>query len=455
MQIRPKILLDYGRINQPIQVPLSDLLLNPTYQSFLVVDSDSGSGSITVKNLTGFAINQILLIGEPGNQNSEIIKTHSSTAPTSGVITLASNTVNPHGVGTKVYVINYDDVRFFHASTASGSQTQFADRSIVANNDTTNVDDTSHSSGFYFAKFYNTITGSLSSVSDAAPYNGYTIFSARSIIDNALGMINKKTSSVLTDEYAFMQIDNCQMECLREYKRWSFMQEFNYVLGQSYEGQLRVALPADCDDQQTTKSVYNFRIGKQDGMIWIDKEEWDAMMTTIAYTTLATSISLGATSIVLTNSGDFNDTGTVKIGANSYTYSANNKSTNTLTITASATTNTAGEDATEFGNFGQPTWYTVWDGFLYFFPGIGSSFAELNLYLDYYKSLTQIQADYDNIVLPDPTVVQYYVAWKFMLRLNNGEETDASKEMKQNYLDRREQMKKKEWFNRKFIWKPE
>ena len=66
----------------------------------------------------------------------------------------------------------------------------------------------------------------------------------------------------------------------------------------------------------------------------------------------------------------------------------------------------------------------------------------------------QIQRDSDTIVLPDPTVVQYYVAWKFLLRINNGEETDASKQMKQNYLDRRDRMKKEEWMNRKFIFKP-
>jgi hypothetical protein len=59
MQIRPKLLITYGRQNQPLRVPGSDLLLN-AHKTFLTADMASGSGTLTVKNITGFAINQIL-----------------------------------------------------------------------------------------------------------------------------------------------------------------------------------------------------------------------------------------------------------------------------------------------------------------------------------------------------------------------------------------------------------
>jgi len=329
-----------------------------------------------------------------------------------------------------------------------------ATSNVVADNDTTNYNDTTNTSGYYFARFKNTISSTFSEYSDPAPYDGYTQLSARSIIDNALQMVNKKTSEVLSDQFAFMQIDNCQIECLREFKRWSFMQSFNTIIGQTYNGQMRVALPTNCDDNQTTKSIYNFRIGKELGMEWIDKEEWDGVLQGVAYTTLAQNINLLDTSIVLTSSADFHDSGGVFINGTLFSYSANDRTTGTLTIDPATATATAGMDAMQGGTTGFPTHYTVFSGYAYFWPAIDSFYSERNFYLDYYIKLVQIQRDSDTIVLPDPTVVQYYVAWKFLLRINNGEETDASKQMKQNYLDRRDRMKKEEWMNRKFIFKP-
>lgn len=453
-QIRPKILLGYGRINQPLQVPIQDLLLTPTYQTFITTAATAATGTITVQDIVGFTTNQWLLIGDPGNQGSEIIKTHASTSPSGTTITLASNLVFAHGPNTPVYVINFNQVEFSHAATVSGVKSVLATSDIVADNPTTNYNDVANSSGYYFARFKNSTTSTFSSYSDPAPYSGYTQMSARSVIDKALQTINKKTSAVLSDDFAFMCIDDCQIECLREYQRWSFMQSFNTVVDESYENQLRVALPTNCDDQQTSRSIYGFRMGKKHNMQWIDKEEWNALMSGIAYTTLATSISVGATSIVLTNSQDFDDSGTVKIGANEYSYTANNTSTNTLTISASTTTNTAGEDVTQGASSGLPSYYTVFNGYIYFYPMVGSSYAGRNFYMDYYIKLTQTQNDSTEIVLPDPTVVQYYLSWRFLLKLNNGEETNASLAMYQHYVDRRNEMKKKEWINRKFIWKP-
>src|SRR5690606_25756631 len=106
---------------------------------------------------------------------------------------------------------------------------------------------------------------------------------------------------------------------------------------------------------KTTKSIWHFRISRYPDMLWIDKEEWDALMQTIAYTQLSEDIDIGDSTITLVSSGDFKDTGTVKIGENEYPYTANNKETGVLTLTGVSTTeNTAGEDVTEFGSPGLP-----------------------------------------------------------------------------------------------------
>lgn len=460
-QIRPQILMRYGRQNQPVRVPTENMLIDPVAQTFLSADVLANANTITVQNVANFAINQILLIGDLGNQNSEIIRTSASTPPnsTSQIITLASNLQFAHTASTPITTLYFDQVEFSHATTATGTPVVFGGSNpvtIAANNPNTEYNDVAGTTGFYFARFKNTITTLFSPFSEPSPVTAYSITSARSITDAALGMINKKISTVLTDEYAFQNIDSCQMECLREFKRWSFMQSFNTVVGQAKTGNWKIAVPVDCDDQNTYKSLYNFRIGKELDMVWVDKEEWDDLIAGIAYSTLTIQANPGDLTLTLANSGDFDTQGTIQVNADQYTWTANNTTTGVLTLgSAVLTTALVGQDVFQFASLGYPTYWTIWAGFIYHWPLIGSTYNGRNYYLDYYKALTQITSDYDTVVLPDPTVIQYYLAWKFLLKLNNGDETNASKSMYSNYILRREKMKQKESINRNFILNPD
>ena len=452
----------YGRQNQPVRVPIENLLIDPAAQTYLSADMPAGSSTLTVQNISNFAINQILLIGDPGNQNSEIVKTHTSTAPTGTTITLAANTVFAHTASTPVTTLYFDRVEISTAATVSGSKTTLLAATatpaslIPANQLNFEYNDTAASVGFYFARWNNSISSAFSPYSEPSPVTAYTMFSARAIIDAALGMINKQTSSVLTDEYAFQNIDACQMEVLREFKRWSFMQSFNTIVGKAVTGNWKIAVPADLDDQNTNKSLYNFRIGKELDMVWVDKESWDDLIAGIAYSTLSVQANPGDMTLTLSNSNDFDDEGTIQVGPLQYGWTANTRATGVLTL-GSAVTATAlvGQDVFQFASLGYPTYWTIWAGFIYHWPAISTTYNNRNYYLDYYKALTQITSDYDTIVLPDPTVVQYYLAWKFLMKLNNGEETDASTKQFDNYVARREKLKQKESLNRNFILNPD
>lgn len=437
-----------------IQTSYTSLTLDQN-NTITTADSTSGSSTLTVKNIIGFAINQILIVGQLGNQGTEIIKTHASTAPTSSTITLASNTVFPHSTSTIIQSINYDQVEVSTATTITGSKTVLATVNIVGDTTSTNYNDSSGSTGYYFARFKNSITSAFSNYSDPIPVIGYTIFSARSIIDSALSMINKSTSLTLSDAFAFQEIDNCQMECLRELKRWSFMQKFNANLGSITTGQWKVALPVDCDDQNSNKSIYNFRVGTGTNITWIDKEKWDDITQNVANTTLKNSISVNDVTITLTSSDDFNPTsGTITIGSHQYTYTANNLSTGVLTIPASTTTATAGADVFQYVSTGTPQYWTTYGGFLYFYPVLDSTLNGKDGHLDYYSSLVQTYNDNAFIVLPDPTVVQYFLAWKFLLKQNNGQSSDETENLFGKYEQRKKLMINKETANRTFQLKP-
>lgn len=461
-QIRPILLIKSGRINEPIKIPIDPLVRDPLAYTYLTLDTASTSGTLTVKSTVTFTTsgpvadgkNLILLLGTPGNEGAEIIKSSASVAAAGTTITLASNTLFPHSAGTPVYLIPYDQVEISNAATLTGSKTVVKTLSITPDTLETLYIDTSVGALFEFARFKETINNTFSSYSDGVINTGYGPTTARKIIDNALASINKKTSDLLSDEFSFNEINNCQMETLRELKRWSFMQQFNKNLGASTLNGFFVTVPSDLDDVNTNKSVYGFRLAKQQNMNWVDKEKWNQLLQDVSYTTLKTSIALNDVSIVLQDSSDFNSSGAVLIGSNSYTYTANNKTTGTLTITASTTTNSAGVYVFQGAETGLPSFWTIFDSTFYSYPLIASSYAGLNYYSDYYKSLTQIALDTDTIVLPDPTIVQYFLAWKMLLRLANGEETEGSKQQYQNYIIRRDKLRQKETLGTSYVMKP-
>lgn len=436
-----------------VKIANIDLLLDEP-QSFVSSDTSSGVSTINVKNITGFTTNQALIIGYLGLQGSEIVKTHASTAPANGVITLASATVYPHSASTTITAVAYDQVEVSNAGTVTGTKTVLGTMGITVNSDSTNYNDTTSSTGYYFARFKNSITSVFSGYSDAIPVLGYTQLSPRSIIDASLGMINKKTSDVLSDTFFFTEIDNCQMEVVREMKRWSFMQQFDKDIGQLSTGQWKIALPSDCDDQNTNKSIYNFKIGTGSNLNWVDKEKWNDITQGMAHSSLASAISVNDVTITLIDSSNFQDTGTITVGANTYSYSANNRSTNVLTIPASTTTNSNGTDVFQGATSGTPSYWTTFGGYVYFYPILDSTLNNRDAYMDYYTALQRTYTDTQPIILPDPTVVQYYLAWKALLKINSGEPTLGSAAMHTEYLDRRDRMKKKESMNRTFQLKP-
>jgi len=437
-----------------ISIKNIDLTVNEP-QTFITADTASASGTLTVKNIGGFAVNQTLLLGSLGNEGSEIVKTHASTAPSGSTITLAANTVFPHSSSTPLMIMLYDQVEFSNATTIGGSKTVLATQTIDTGSDYSVFNDINSYSGYYFARFKNSISGNFSGYSDPIPTSGYTQLSARKIIDNALQDINKRTSDVLTDDYAFRQIDNCQMEVIRDLKRWSFMQKFDFNLGAVTTGQFKIALPADIDDANSNKSIYNFRIGANQNINWVDKEKWNQILQSVAHTTLASNINVSDATVTLTDSGDFPTSGTLTIGANQYTFIANNTTTNVLTLsTPSTTTNTAGQDAFASASTGMPTYWTTFGGYIYFYPLIDATQNNNNAYMDYYSQLLPTTTDTQTIVIPDPTVVQYYLSWKFSLKLNNGDATPETDAWQKQYLARKAKMIQKETANRTFQLKP-
>lgn len=425
-------------------------------RTFLNSNTAAGVTSLTVKNITSFADNQILVIGQFGNEGSEIAYVNGT--PSGSTIILDSATTFPHSASTPIIVIDFDQVEFSHATTTTGSKTTMTTVNMVVDTpDFTRYNDITYTTGYYFIRFKNSLLSIFSDYSDPIPVTGYGLTTARTIIDKALGELNKQTSEVLSDEFAFQQIDNCQTECIRELKRWSFMQKFDSIIGQLATGSWKVTMPTDLDDQNTNKSVYQLRIGAEQRLIWVDKKKFDEFQVGVAYTTLASTLSVSDATMTLTDSSDFNSTGTVMIGAYTYDYTANNTTTGILTLTSvvpASEGQSSGADVFQGATSGLPQYWTTYGGVIYYTPNTASTYEGNNLYMDYYIKQTAITTDSQEVILPDQIAIINYLCWKFLKKLNNGEETEGSKSYRDVYIARREKMKQKEILGTTFKLRP-
>lgn len=538
-QVRPKILLRKGRINQPITIPLNDLLTEQA-KTTLSAAVAAGATSLPVVDADSFfevpfssSAGTACVLGTPGTPTAEIIFFTSVTNNTELAI---QGCEFSHPAGEPIWWVRFSDFEISWAATTQGSKSTIFEDFIEAGLPNIEYNETTKSSGYYFARFlalgygylvsvsvntagtgYHvgdtvTITGDQSTAtltvdsvdggggitgisitdpgldgfaqnndygvsgghgtnavlnvdsaefdspySDPAPYSGYTQFSARSIIQSAISGLNKDASKTKTldDSFLFGELDNFQTEVLREQKRWSFMQAFDVSLGNAVEGDFRVALPDDMDDIYTNKTAWHFRIGNRQNGTYIDKSKWDELTFNISFGVLNTTFVAGAASITLVDSSDFDDSGTIRIQGSTYDYTANNRTTGVLTLKSVTTDGqTAGAYVTQGGGTGEMEYWTIFEGFIYFWPFIPASLVGRNYFSDYYKKQTLIVRDSDNIVVPDQTGAVYFLQWKSIVKMNNGDETPASQAKMNLYIDRREKMKQKDSLGRTFRLRP-
>lgn len=420
-----------------------------TYLAASTVATDT---ALTVLDNNGFADNDFVVIGEFGFDKTEIKQI--GAAVTAGLSLTVSATTYDHPVDTPVSFIPWNEVEISGAATVGGSKTVITTIGLQVDRAETVYVNTGTTYAYYFARYKNTETSTFSAYSDAADATGYSTSTIRAVKDEALSMANTRVSNIITDEFLNREIFNCEQEVWFEKKRWSWANTFNYIAGNTTEGDYSLTLPSDITDPNTNTSLIHVHIGDRPELGYITKEEWDRRQELISHTTLATTFNTGAVSIVLTDSSDFDDTGSILIGANSYTYTANDKSTGTLTVTATAQGETAGVDVWQNAAFGEPTAFTVFNGVLYFDRPPDSSYAGLNIYLDYYRKPTAINSDSDTLNIPDWSVYHYYLAWKILLRKNNGIPDNSTELMRNLYEQRKLILKRKDRLGQRTLWRP-
>lgn len=420
-----------------------------TYLSSSNVATDT---TLTVLDSSGFSTDY-LVIGKIGLEKTEIKL--ASAVPTTTTITVAALSFD-HPVDTQIKKILWNQVEISGANTVGGSKTVITTINLQVDNQETVYVNTGTTYAYYFVRYYNSTTATYSSYSDPSPSAGYDSSSVRAVKESALNMVNEQVSDIISDQFLMTEILNCEQEVWREKKRWSWGYKFQYNMGDTIQSQYSYTLPTDIADSDSNKSILSIKINSEDALQYVDTQEIERMWIDITHNSLASNVLIGATSITLDDSSDFDDSGSVIIGTDSITYTANDRTTGVLSgCTGVLANHTSGDDV--WGDntpFGQPLFYTIAEGKVYFDVPPSSDFAEKVIYISYYSKPTFSNSDNDILVLPDPTIYHYYLAWKILLKKNNGKDTDESEAKRKLYEARKDNLKRKDDLGQRIRFRP-
>src|ERR1035437_4552056 len=173
--------------------------------TYTVTNYSSGVTSFYVLNATDFdyAINTFLLLGNFGAEDTEVVKILSVNNNT-GLITTTTPTLFAHAESTHVSILPYDQVRFFYtvAPTFDLNTPLSGYVPIQPSDWYTTFNDETHSTGYGWYCFYNSVTALLSQNSNFIPYAGFEANTTEQILSDFFSMLNNKELKLVTREDA-------------------------------------------------------------------------------------------------------------------------------------------------------------------------------------------------------------------------------------------------------------
>lgn len=444
MSLLPKLRTKYGEV-VGVELFFAFPELQDDQRTYLDADVAAGASSLSA-NGVNFSTSQYVIIGNPGNLKTEIIQIHTGTTPTSTAITLASSLSFAHSRGDVVRFIPYNQITPERSTNGGTSYSALSAINIRADSTETYLQRTTDSStDQYIFRFSNSSAGTFSAYSDAVTATGYSDNTIFAVKDRALDELGEQRSNLITDKFLNNSIQEARRALDQDphVLRWSFRTKFGTVLGQMKSGEWRIAVPTDLRDQNSPKNVLFLTVGNQNRpILYQDRNRFQQNYLNVVHTTVATAYTSGGTSLVLTSTHDLDDSGTIRVANNSIgdglrtvTYSANNRSTNTLTITSIATNISAATDIWQRATFGLPSAYNISQGYFYFDVPLNTDNDGRDCKTDYYSGIPAIDSDSDQFDEPFYDLYVSWLKWKIKYKKANGKiERDKDADYK-DFLD--------------------
>jgi len=399
----------------------------------LTVAVAAAAGTITVESISGFIVGKYVLFGEWGEESAEIVATHASTAPTGTTVTLAANTVRAHAIGTKVTLMDYDQVEFSRSATSGGAKSVTATVACSADNQYTSYTELTNTEAYWYFRFKDSVGTTYTNYSGEFLLAGLGANSVEQMKQDALNITNEKVSDLVTEDFLLRELNNFQREVQRSHN-WSW--ETTTTTQTVVAGQRAYSLPTDTKQPHTPRSIVQIRLKDQYALTLLDKRGYDEQMYSLNSTTLAANVLTTDTTITLTDSSDFASSGSITIGSDDITYTANDTTTNILTVTTATigSTHTSGDTVWQTQALDQPTHFAVWEDKWYPYPVASSTENGWSIYIDHYKNLSDLTGDTDTTEIPFYFIAQYWLAWKIEIRKGNQQQGDYWKNIYEQRL---------------------
>jgi hypothetical protein len=448
-------------------------------QYVLDADAAAGATSVTVRSIIGAAVNRILLFREFGNEASEIIATHAVTTPSGNTITLvAAGLVEAHPAGTVIYEIPANQIRFYRSATeddANSSDTGLTALAAAANIDPTTIrnyyDDTVQTSGFYYYRFIDSINSVNLLYSDPIPWGQIQVEFEDDEVGFVIEFIRNKLGHEWDDRFskqrAIDEINACLRYIQNQFKKWKRYLTPDFALGQTSRGVFDFALPADIYDNQTNRSILQVRLGAiAQPLIYKDEKEMDAIMADVKRTTVRTAAVVGATTLAITNSYDFDASGTVNVmSANvvdAITYTGVTRSATVGVLTGVPATgagaigaaHAVGINVWQGEEEGQPVYWNVRNGRLRFYPLSDSDHINKNVVIDYYTEATVVNSESDTIDALRHDMIVNWLLWQGKAYWRNNGNASLDDADFKLFLDALKTEKRTAPSGEKFRWHP-
>lgn len=205
------------------------ILTEDVQKTYLTAASAAASATITVKDITGFGIGDYIVIGEIGEEGTELIRVHTSTAPSGTTITLNANTVFPHAIDTPVYRPDYNCIEVSRATTLTGTKTVLTNSTaITPSSDYTYYEDTANTTGYGFVRLYNSSDTTASNYSGGTNYEYSGTYS--SFDRHTLGRMTQRVRRHLSENPEVSNVTdddirdaiNSKQEEIYQKRHWSF-----------------------------------------------------------------------------------------------------------------------------------------------------------------------------------------------------------------------------------------
>lgn len=170
-------------------------------RTYLAQSYSAGVTSIEVKNNDEFANNARIMIGEMGQEKTEIVT--SGTPNANGTTVPIGATLFSHEANSPVYVLQFDQAKFYRSTTGiNGSYSLLATEALDVDNanlETVYDDNTAQTGYYYKVSFYNSSTAVESALGDALPaITGWATDQVGYTIDQIYREINDPTEQFLS-----------------------------------------------------------------------------------------------------------------------------------------------------------------------------------------------------------------------------------------------------------------